>query len=306
MIHRLQIDLMSYRMILITMLICLSGTALSEAQRLIERGMILNPIENKAIDIKDEENKWFSQVGGWGSFGSYGIYGDDDHAWYQHLGAYLEIYRKGTVSSLAVTGQIEFIADTNNDINFSPRAIFWEEGLLYTHRMGRSFLQVGYYHRCKHDIDNFRFGEERTMVFGSALARLVIPGSLFSTDDTRIAFQYDHYTITWEKRTPDTFQNGKYDWDQLTHSFKINVYLKHSMRGNANFYADSYFMGTLLKDHSWFSGQIRTEVGTSTAAGDVRFGIHIEHLGDSGIPVRPTNTTLVGVGIRIMTSGSVR
>ena len=65
-------------------------------------------------------------------------------------------------------------------------------------------------------------------------------------------------------------------------------------------------MGILLKDHSWFSGQIRAEIGTSTDAGDVRFGIHVEHLGDSGIPIHPTNATLIGVGVRIMTTGSVR
>ena len=88
------------------------GTELCSAQRLIERGMILNPLENPAVVVGSEDIAWFSQVGGWGSFGSYGLYGDKNHAWYQHLGAYMEIYRKGNESSLAVTGQIEFIADT--------------------------------------------------------------------------------------------------------------------------------------------------------------------------------------------------
>lgn len=297
---------MKFQVVLFSLGLFFSLNTLTEAQRLIERGMILNPLENSLVDLNSGDSQWFSQVGGWGSFGSYGMYGDENHEWYQHLGAYLEIYRRGSVSSLAVTGQIEFIADTNNDINFSPRAIFWEEGILYTHRVRRSFVQIGYYHRCKHDIDNFRFGEERTIVFGSGLARLVVPISLFSAEDTRIAFQYDHYTITWEKRTPDTFQNGKFDWDQLRHSFKINASLKHPLRGKANFYVDSYLMGTLLEDHSWFNGQIRAEIGSSTPAGDIRFGVHLEHLGDSGIPVHPTNATLVGIGIRIMTLGSVR
>jgi len=297
---------MKFRTIVISILIIQWGSTVSEAQRLVERGMILNPIENPAVEIETGKTRWFSQVGGWGSFGSYGLYGDEDHAWYQHLGAYLEIYRNGNISSLALTGQIEFIADTNNDINFSPRAIFWEEGLLYTRRIGRPFIQLGYYHRCKHDIDNFRFGEERTMVFGSTLARLTLPVSLFSIDDLWIAIQYDHYTITWEKRTPNTFQNGEYDWEQLTHSFKINTAFKRSLKGNANFYVDSYLMGTLLRDHSWVNGHVRAEIGSSTAAGDIRFGLHVEHLGDSGIPVQPTNATLAGVGLRIMTTGSVR
>lgn len=282
------------------------GTELCSAQRLIERGMILNPLENPAVDVGSEDIAWFSQVGGWGSFGSYGLYGDENHAWYQHLGAYMEIYRKGNESSLAVTGQIEFIADTNNDINFSPRAIFWEEGLLYTRRIGRPFIQFGYYHRCKHDIDNFRIGEERTMVFGSAMARLVLPFNLSSNSDMLLAFQYDHYTITWEKRTPNTFQNGAYNWDELINSLRVNAAYQRPVSGNANFYLDGYLMGTLLKNDSWMNGQIRAEIGSETAAGQVRFGLHAEYLGDSGIPVQPKSTMLIGVGVRIMTTGSIR
>jgi len=293
------IPVLSIFMILITAIT-------SDAQRLIERGMILNPLQNPNVDIPSNEVAWFTQVGGWGSFGSYGLYGDENHAWYQHLGAYFELYRRGNESSLAFTGQIEFIADTNNDINFSPRAIFWEEGLLYTRRIGRPFIQFGYYHRCKHDIDNFRFGEERTMVFGSALARLILPLSLFSTDDALLAFQYDHYTITWEKRTPNTFQNGTFNWDELINSFKINAAWQRPLNGNSHFYLDGYLMGTLLKDDSWVNGQFRAEVGAETAAGQVRFGLHAEYLGDSGIPVNPKSVTLIGIGLRIMTAGSIR
>jgi hypothetical protein len=293
-------------MLLILLFIFLTGTELCSGQRLIERGMILNPLENPNVDIPEGEAAWFTQVGGWGSLGGYGLYRDDNHAWYQQLGAYFELYRRGNESSLAFTGQIEFIADTNNAINFSPRAIFWEEGLLYTRRIGRPFIQFGYYHRCKHDIDNFRFGEERTMVFGSVLARLVLPVSLFSTDDALLAFQYDHYTITWEKRSPNTFQNGAYNWDELINSFKINAAWQRRLNGNANIYLDGYLMGTLLKDDSWVNGQFRAEVGAETAAGQVRFGLHAEYLGDSGIPVNPKSVKLIGIGMRIMTAGSIR
>lgn len=216
------------------------------------------------------------------------------------------MYRRGNQSSFAVTSQIEFIADTNNDINFSPRAIFWEEGLLYSRRVGRSFVQFGYYHRCKHDIDNFRFGEERTMVFGSALVRYILPFSLFAPNDVLLAFQYDHYTITWEKRTPDTFENGAYNWDELVNSTKMNAAWKYSLNSTANLYIDGYAMATLLKDDFWINSQLRAEIGARTMAGEVRFGFHIEHLGDSGIPVHPTAVTLVGIGLRIMTPGSIR
>ena len=154
-----------------------------EAQRLIERNQILNPLENPSVNIEEGQKKWFSQVGGWGSFGNYAFSRDENHFWYQELGAYFELYRSGNSKSVAITSQIEFIANDDNDINFSPRAIFWEEGILFTSRQNGFFLQAGYYHRCKHDIDNLNLGEERATVFGSAMGKVIIPVSISSPQD---------------------------------------------------------------------------------------------------------------------------
>ncbi len=277
-----------------------------EAQRMIERGMTLNPLENPAVDLQEGESGWFPQVGGWASFGSYALQGDDNHQWYQHLGGYFEIYRRENRTSVAVTGQIEFIANADNEINFSPRAIFWEEGLLYTRRMNRFYLQLGYYHRCKHDIDNLRFGEERTSVFGSALGRVVLPLSLSSDGDGLLAFQYDHYTITWEKRTPALYEGISPDWENLINSFRLNAAWQTGLNDRTNLYFDGYTMSSFLKDGFLMSGKIRAEVGSRTDAGEVRFGVHLERLGDSGISVHPRAVTLLGIGIRIMTPGSIR
>lgn len=277
----------------------------ANAQRLIERGMTLNPLNHPGVDVAEGEVEWFPQVGGWASFGNYGLYSDDDHTWYQHLGAYVEIYRRGNESSLALTSQIEFVANSDNDINFSPRAIFWEEGLLYTRSAGRSYWQLGYYHRCKHDIDNLRFGEERTMVFGSVLARIITPLSLRNEDDGLLSVQYDHYTITWEKRTPAEFESNRKNWDNLINSLKVNSAWQAVNGRSANLYLDNYLMATLTSEEVLLSGKIRAEVGARTGAGEVRFGVHLEHLGDSGIPVQPKASTLLGIGVRIMSPGSV-
>jgi hypothetical protein len=53
------------------------------------------------------------------------------------------------------------------------------------------------------------------------------------------------------------------------------------------------------------NGQFRAEVGAETAAGQVRFGLHAEYLGDSGIPVNPKSVKLIGIARRIMTAGSI-
>lgn len=293
--------------LLIGAIIFLSATSVTEAdaQRLIERDKILNPLENPNVSLDDGETQWLSQVGGWGAFGTYALSRDSDHMWYQELGAYAEIYRRGNRSSLAITSQIEFIADASNDINFSPRAIFWEEGLLYSRRFSSNTFQVGYYHRCKHDIDNLRIGEERTQVFGSALARVIVPASFLRENDAVFSFQYDHYTITWENRIPAEFEQLTPGWDELRSSLKMNAAWKLPVGESANLHFDSYGMGALFDDEMLFSGKFRVEIGRSQRAGDIRFGIFAEHLADSGIPVQPEGVTLAGFGVRIMTPGSI-
>ncbi len=298
---------------LTALVIALMLACTASAQRPIERAIILNPLANPAAITADEgKSSWFTQVGGWGSFGNYGLHSDRDHAWYQQLGAYMEIFRKGNRSSLAFTSQIEFIADLQNDINFNPRAIFWEEGLLYTHKIGASYLQVGYYHRCKHDIDNLEIAQERSLIFGSIMASYTFPLSLLGDEDLLMSLQYDHYTVTWDRRTPLAFEDGTKDWDSLIASLRLNsswqLPIRYAADGQSdvNFYIDGYAMATLYGKGNWLSGQLRAEIAKKTLNGEVRFGLHVEHLGDTGIPVEPVSGTLIGVGIRVMTAGSVR
>lgn len=276
------------------------------AQRAVERSLILNPLENPHVVLKEGESGWLTQAGGWGSFGSYFISGDEDHAWQQQLGAYAEIYRRGNRASLALTGHVEVIADRRNDINFSPRAVVWEEGFLYTHRIRQSYLQAGYYHRCKHDVDNLRFFEERTLVFGSALARLILPLNVYAGGDSWLSVQYDHYTITWEKRRPDPLPERMKYWGDLIHSLKINALLAKPLGESSHLYMDGYLMGTRMKEEFLLNGMIRLEVGKETAAGQIRLGIHTEYLADSGVSVYAPGVLLSGIGIRLMPAGVFR
>lgn len=277
------------------------------SQRLIERNIVLNPLANPNVDIDEDEEKWFTQVGGWGAFGNYGAKSDFHHAWYQELGAYFEIYRRGNRSSLAITSQIEFIADPDNDIRFSPRSIFWEEGILYTSYRGGFYLQAGYYHRCKHDIDNLERGTERVPVYGSAMAKVIIPFSITGENDALFSLQYDHYTITWERRLPREYEEITPNWDQLRLSVTSNLNWQRPLGSNSKLHFGGYGMGALFDDVGFrANGELRAEIGNSRRSGDIRFGVHIEHLHDSGITVRPSSVTLVGIGLRIMSSGSVR
>lgn len=275
-------------------------------QRIIERSHILNPLENPAVDLEEDEEKWFSHVGGWGAFGNYSFARDSDHLWYQELGAYFEIFRRGNESSFAITSQIEFIANGDNDINFSPHAIIWEEGLLYTSYRGGFYLQFGYYHRCKHDIDNLESGEERASVFGSAMGRVIVPVQFSQRNDAVFSLQYDYYTITWERRIPEEFADLEPMWDELHSSFLLNGSYRSYFSDDNYFGVSGYGMSILANDGLRLNAKIGLTVGTSRGPGDVEVGIHMEHFADSGIPVRPGSVTLAGLGIRINSTGSVR
>jgi len=278
----------------------------AESQRLIERNQILNPLENPSVNIEDGKKRWFSHVGGWGSFGNYAFSQDENHLWYQELGAYFELYRRGNSKSVAITSQIEFIANDDNDINFSPRAIFWEEGFLYTSRRNGFFLQAGYYHRCKHDIDNLDLGEERAMVFGSAMGRVIIPLSLTRTRDTLVSLRFDYYTITWERRIPRENLDVAPSVEDLNVSLSTNLDWQIRLSDQNFVNIGGYGMASLYDDDLRSSGKIFLNIGTNRGLGDVQFGIYLEHLADSGIPAHPKAVTLAGFGIRINTSGSIR
>lgn len=294
--------------ILIGVVIFLSQSVVDEvsAQRIIERSHILNPLDNPGVDLSEGEEKWFSQVGGWGAFGNYSFARDSDHLWYQELGAYFEIFRRGNETSLAVTSQIEIISNSDNDINFSPHAIIWEEGFLYTSYRGGFYLQAGYYHRCKHDIDNLRAEEERVTVFGSAMGRVIVPVQFSESKDAVFSLQYDYYTITWERRIPDEFTDLNPVWDQLRSSLLLNGSYRSYFSADNYLGLSGYGMSTLFDDGLRYNAKIGLNVGTSRGPGDIELGIYIEHLGDSGIPVQPKSVTLAGIGIRINSTGSVR
>ena len=118
---------------------------------MVQRGIIINPLFNESLSISHSKSKTISSVYGWGSFGNY-VVDDAEHEWYHKLGMLIELYRIGKKLNLSFESHIEFTANDRNTLGFNPRAIIWEEGLLFTKRYNDSFWQIGYFHRCKHDI----------------------------------------------------------------------------------------------------------------------------------------------------------
>lgn len=291
--------------ITLTFLLALFFTVLmsqqSDAQRPIERNMIVNPLADSGAETGDEL-VYFNSYAGWARFGNYAISNDFNHLWQHELGGYLELFRNRDQSSLIFTTQIEFIADRHNEINFNPRAIFWEEGLMYTRRIGDAYLRFGYYHRCKHDIDNLAWQEQRSLVFGSAVVGLEMPVSLPRNGRGSIYLQYDQYTYTWEGRKPEETANLHPRWDDLFSSIRSNIHGQWPLSNDRlEFFAKGYGMVSPHSSHPIVNGGGALGLEVQGNAGVFRIAVEVEHLGDTGIPAQPTASTLGAITVQAST-----
>ena len=99
---------------------------------------------------------------------------DGEHSWDAKLGASVGLYRFEGLWSIDLGSEIELVATPDNDIHFQPRVFYWQESLFAMRRDGSLDWGLGYYHRCRHDVDNI--AEENA--FAQVLERVCIWDSL--------------------------------------------------------------------------------------------------------------------------------
>lgn len=109
---------------------------------------------------------------GWGSFGH-------EQAWQLRLHAVAEPYRfSDSTSPIAWTTSMEFhhelTSNPMNNIGFNPRTARWEEQLLIHAADTWWSARAGWFHRCKHDIDNTEAPNDDTTVAYSPIRRTLI------------------------------------------------------------------------------------------------------------------------------------
>lgn len=281
--------------------------ASANCQRISERMSIFNPLFNEDADIPGNELEWMTAISGWGEFGKYSFVTDAGHEWYQKLGMFFEFFRKGDKYSLIALGNIEFIADPNNEINFNPRAAFWEEGLLFTKRIYTDFWQVGYFHRCKHDIDNIETGEERSLIYGSILGKYIAPFTL-PFGMLTVAVRGDLYTIRQDSRK--AFEDVQPNLEYLISSTGINVNFKETLTEMFGVYintnASIHLYGSEGGFFSRFNKLAKPGYNTGFEAGisitgNLKFkvGMRYEYLSDAGITMIPQGAHLLSIGLSL-------
>ncbi len=277
----------------------------AEAQRQATRSLIINPLLDELHHQATGEIRGFNTFGGWAGFGHFGYSSDNHHLWYQDLGGYVELWRQGNSQSLLLTGQIQFIADPHNDINFNPRAIFWEEGLLYTARMDPGYLQVGFLHRCKHDIDNLDRGEERSLIFSSFTVRYQQPLSVFRDNDLLLMGAYDNYLITWDRRIPRDLEVRTPDWNDLQNEFTLQGHWRGDPLGSGPS-VDTRINIISLDSRLHINHGASAGWHVHRSGGEFRVSVNYEYLHDSGIPAVPEGVHLVSIGIRANSAFVIR
>lgn len=289
------------------------------AQRLTDRLYVFNPLFNKAGNVAGEETEVINSIGGWGEFGAYRIQRDSDHAWYQKLAAFIELFRTGDYESLSFISGMEFIANPDNDLRFKPRSIFWEEGLLYSRKADSFFWQIGYFHRCKHDIDNFLYGKERVLIYGSLQGKIIFPFDFINEKENALfSVRTELYTILQDSRYPKSWKNHSHNWKQLIGSFGFNFNFTKSISEKYwHYYFNSYSMINLFSDDEGFTNRFNSlqkatiNSGLSTGIAlrgkaEVRLGITYEYLSDTGINPYPENAHLLSFGISILDNTSIK
>ncbi len=282
----------------------------SFAQRFPIRFQSLNPLGFEKQNIPADQTSWMHALGGWGEFSGYRIVRDNEHAWLQRLGGYVELLRVGDETSFAFVSDIEFIADPHNDIRFNPRAIFWEEGFLFTQRLEETYWQLGYFHRCKHDIDNRILGIERSLIFGSLYGAYLLPWR----PENQIAeglftFRADLYTIRQDDRFPAATRPLEPNLKRMIGTLGATAHFRKTLSSRywgifSTFWSMVNFYGEKEGIINRFDG-IRSVLfnGGMTLGiavqGNVhmRLGISYEYLSDTGINPVPGKANLMTVGV---------
>ena len=281
------------------------------AQRLVGREIIINPMFTELPSDQRDSLRWMSSVSAWGGFGYYAM-GDREHAWYQKLGVLIELFRNGEESNFFFESNIEFIANDRNDIGFNPSAIIWEEGFMYTLRLNQSFLQIGYFHRCKHNVDNLSEGYERTLVFGGLLFKYILPVTKPSSHQwSYLALRTEIYTIRQDLRVPDKFKELNPNFKQLLGTVALNLNNHKSLSRHFGVYLNAYgslnFFGInkgfLDRFNSLQTVQFNGGFSTGFAiqgAAHFRIGLNVEYFSDNIIDPFPKSSFLLSLGIMII------
>lgn len=302
-----------------------------QAQRIPERFFTINPLSTTlSRDVlakaADTNLVWMGKFGFWSGFERYAV-SDNAHAWRNPFGAFAELVRwhtlTGKQANIFAVGTFEHIADPNNDISFNPRAVWWEEGVVYSTeldsvRFGEylaapSYLQIGYYHRCRHEIDNLFRNESRVMIYGSITGKYILPlPSSTPNEHAVFSARTDIYTIRTDYRFPFQYLDVLPSYFDLVASVGVNAHYRNVLPWKQlGWYASARALFTAYAGNRDFFGRfgainaVRLDYGATLGVsieGVVRchIGLQYEYLADPEMKPFPQAQHLLSLGFAFL------
>ncbi|MDP4220023.1 MAG: hypothetical protein Q8916_14160 [Bacteroidota bacterium] len=227
------------------------------------RCIILAPEFRKPSDTT-KGAAFLRQQGLWGNLAKGFNSTGDRYGWSVATGAIIQ-FVEWEHSSIFMQGDFDVLADTYNDISFNPRAIFWTEGFVYADKIDRTELQLGYIHRCHHDIDNLDTnrigtGERRTLIYGSVMLRSVWRDVDLAGMHSDLWAQADEYLIKQDTRTPDA-EIRKTDIEKLNSSISGGGKIDIFEMGSAKTYIRASATIAAYESYKTFTIDRRAEAG---------------------------------------------
>ena len=300
------------RICIVLVLFCgLTSSVTLQAQRFVDRGFITNPLFNIAADTEMDGPQFLP---GGNAFGELFYTLDDTvQAWSQRLLYTAELVRFSADQTLSFNTNLEFVADPNNSINFNPRAIWFEENFLYTQRQAGWLWQLGYNHRCKHDLDNLTQNEQRGLIYGSVSGRIIATLGDEVRPDLAAALRADVYTLLADDRLPGIAEESGLDYENLAAGLSFSAHW-HGGAGSVGFYARTQSSLNFFGTETGFSGRLGS-IAHARWSGDIEAGLEIrgaslmhigarlEHFHDAEINPVPGKQTAFSIGVRIFAPG---
>lgn len=245
-----------------------------------------------------------------------------EQAWQMRLHTVLEPYRFTSIASLkdevVWTTSLEFhqelTANPLNNIGFNPRTARWEEQLLVHAATPNASARGGWFHRCKHDIDNSDPpNEDATGPYSPVRRTLILSGPTLGAMHApvqhdrltlRLAAAAEYYVINEDYRSPTTSTTGS--WKGMHGAVWMRAeatwHCSSSFTLGVNSYMSIPWFSSRygIHDNDYLTCEARAEmVGsfvTQNAAMDLV--LSAEHTFDEVAFLSPTPSTYVQFGIR--------
>ena len=195
----------------------------------VDRTIVPDPFDAKIND----EGGFIYGSSSWGEIAKYASTSDGAHNWDVKLGASIEMYRFANLWAVDLGSEIELLASPNNDIQFQPIVFYWQESLFVMRRDGFLDWGLGYYHRCRHDVDNiaeeYSLGEdiERVCIWDSVTLRAYPAPFVWRWDAATsgsVRFTLDeHYYGIREDDVPEQYADRSLSLDNLVDTIALGL-----------------------------------------------------------------------------------